>query len=190
MVLTSQICSGWCWYYWWHKIERCRGVISNGMRFVEAHHLVEELLGSDTRSYLSESTVVSKGEDDQLILHVPELWQYAVGRSSTGLSCVQFLLQLCRVDIDQLVQGFLGCYHLEVQPAGSLHVHSTLSVTPPGHKSPQYTLGSVIDKLFYSNATFNSCSLIKSDSSLVTVYLLLIFMLTVLFCTTFICHVG
>lgn len=31
---------------------------------MEAHHLVEELLGSDARSYLSESTIVSKGEDD------------------------------------------------------------------------------------------------------------------------------
>lgn len=31
---------------------------------MKAHHLVGELLGSDTMSYLSESTIVSKGEDD------------------------------------------------------------------------------------------------------------------------------
>jgi len=31
---------------------------------MEVHNLVEELLGSYTRSYLSESTFVSKGEDD------------------------------------------------------------------------------------------------------------------------------
>jgi len=39
-------------------------VICNGTSFMEVHNLVEELLGSYTRSYLSESTIVSKGEDD------------------------------------------------------------------------------------------------------------------------------
>jgi hypothetical protein len=84
----------------------------------------------------------------ELRLYIPEQWQYAVGRSSTGLSCVQFQLQLCRVDIDQLVQVSPGSCHPEAQPTDSLHVHSTLSVTPPGCRSPQYIPGSVSQEHF------------------------------------------
>jgi hypothetical protein len=97
-------------------------------------------------------------------LHIPEQWRYVVGRSSTSLSCVRFQLQLCRVDIDQLVLESQECYLLEAQPVGSLHGHSTLSVTLPGHRSPQYTPGSVTDENFIIICAFSSSTLTMCDN--------------------------
>jgi hypothetical protein len=91
-----------------------------------------------------------------LRLRIPEQWLYAVGRFSISQSCVQLRLQLYRVDIDQLVQESLGCYHLEAQPANNLHGHNTPSVTPPGHRSPRYTLESIADESFIIMSDINS----------------------------------